>query len=79
VQSNEFSVWIGRNLLLRVNVVQNTIEQQHQVIGAGLQIIVKGKLLKDWERRQGNAALRTQAGDQRSVVQTDELAYQEYC
>jgi hypothetical protein len=65
--------------LLRVNVVQNTIEQQHQVTGGGLQIIVKGKLLKDCERRPENAALRTQAGDRRSVVQTDEVAYQEYC
>jgi hypothetical protein len=48
--------------LLRVNVVQNTIEQQRQVIRGGLQIIVEGKLLKDCERRRGNAVLRTQAG-----------------
>jgi hypothetical protein len=65
--------------LLRVNVVQNTIEQQRQVIRGGLQIIVEGKLLKDCERRRGNAVLRTQARDHLSVVQIAELACQEYC
>lgn len=58
----------GRSRLLRVNVVQNTIEQQPQARSGGLRIIVKGKLVKDCEST-GEYRFANSGGDQISVIQ----------
>jgi hypothetical protein len=57
MQSIEFSVRIGRNLLLRVNVVQNTIEQRHLVPSGELRSMVTGKLLIAVKTREYSFAI----------------------
>jgi hypothetical protein len=52
-----FQSGVGRSWLLKVNVVQNTIEQRHLVRSGELRSMVKGKLLIAVKTREYSFAI----------------------